>query len=114
MQNFLLERDVYAFVGVFRGDGLVIEGKEERVYEEHPTEPFRAQVTRHGHTIRDGGLDATLVEDVVPITDASRFLSRAGSFLQPAHVLLGQVRVRVVEQGLHRRYQLRVRLTLAE
>ena len=91
VQNFFLERDVHAFVGIFSDDGLVIEGEKERVYEEHPTEPFRVQVTRHGHTIRHGGLDAALVEDVVPITGASRFLSRAGPFLQPAHVLLGQV-----------------------
>ena len=33
-ENFFLERDVHAFVGVFSRHDLVIEGEEERVREE--------------------------------------------------------------------------------
>src|SRR6266404_4440134 len=57
MQDFFLERDVHAHVGIFSGLISILERKEKRIDKEDPMEALGIEIGSKRHAVRQGGFN---------------------------------------------------------
>src|SRR5260370_13033201 len=108
MQNFFLQGDVYAHVGVLAGLVAIVQRKEERIDEENPVEALGIEIWRQSNTVREAGLDIEPVQDALPIGGSPVLLRRFFFFREPLAIFRLKNLVGIAKQRFHRSEQFRI------